>query len=84
MIKARGTYAGAPLILLGLSYENVARLFADEPIVVRTSRPAPDGIGLDGGPVIGPTEDAIMTSMRQAGISPDIFHDDRPQGGAKP
>jgi hypothetical protein len=78
---ASGTYGDEDFVLLGLTHENVARLFADEPIVVRTSRPPPSGIALSGGPVIvivaGATEDAILASMKAAGLSASAIHDDR-------
>lgn len=82
MIKASGAYGDEDLVLLGLTHENVARLFADEPIVVRTSDPPPGGVALNGGPVIvivaGSTEDAILASMKAAGLSASIIRDDRP------
>jgi hypothetical protein len=87
VIKGRGrTGDGRDLILLGLSHENVARLFADEPIVVRTAEPGPRGVGLEGGPVVvlvaGSTEDAIVESMRAAGVTAELTHDDRTGGGS--
>lgn len=72
MIMARGTRDGRELVLLGLSHENVARLFADEPIVVRTALPAPNGVGLEDGPDIilfaGSDEEAMVTRMRAGGL----------------
>lgn len=73
MLKARGTGAnGQEFVLLGLSHENVARLFADEPIVVRTAKPPPAGVALDNGPdiilVAGSDEDAIAAKLRAAGL----------------
>jgi hypothetical protein len=85
VIKARGrTNDGRDLVLLGLSHENVARLFADEPIVVPTSAPGPRGIGLDGGPVVvivaGSDEDAIVESLRAAGLEAEQLYDERGEG----
>lgn len=37
MIKATATSPDGPVLLLGLSGENVARLFADEPILIDTT-----------------------------------------------
>jgi hypothetical protein len=73
MIRARGrTGGGEDLVVLGLSHENVARLFADEPIVVRTAEPAPAGVALEGGPVIvilaGSDERAIVDKLTAAGL----------------
>lgn len=44
MIRARATAGEREIVILGLSAENVARLFASEPIVVRVSQPPPDGL----------------------------------------
>jgi hypothetical protein len=72
MLKARGTRQGREFVLLGLSHENVARLFADEPIVVCTAQPAPDGMGLDDGPdiilIAGTDEDAMVERLRAGGL----------------
>lgn len=82
MIKARGTASdGRPMVLLGLTHENVARLFANEPIVVRTADPAPAGVALEGGPdvvlIAGADEDTIVESMRAAGLTAAVTHDGR-------
>lgn len=75
MIKARGVgHNGQDFILLGLSHENVARLFADEPFVVRTAQPPPTGVGLTDGPdiilIAGSDEEAITAKLRAAGLVP--------------
>ncbi len=81
MIKARGQRGGRDMVLLGLTHENVARLFADEPIVVSTAAPAPRGVGLVNGPdiviVAGVDEDAIVAAMQAAGLAADVIHDER-------
>jgi len=81
VIKARGSLDGRDMVLLGLTHENVARLFADEPLHVATSAPGPDGLGLTGGPdiviVVGADEDAILEAMRAAGVAPERVHDGR-------
>lgn len=81
MIKARGQRGGRDMVLLGLTNENVARLFADEPIVVSTAMPAPQGVGLVNGPdiviVAGADEDSIVAAVRAAGVAADVIHDDR-------
>jgi hypothetical protein len=74
MIKARGTTKdGRDLVILGLSHENVARLFADEPILVRTAEPGPTGVGLEGGPdvavIVGKDEGAIVAKLRSYGLA---------------
>lgn len=67
MIKALGrTGAGVPLLVLGLSAENVRRLLADEPITFNLSE-----LGLPPAQVIivgGPTEDAIMGLLAGRGL----------------
>lgn len=73
VIKASGqTRNGENLIVLGLSHENVARLFADEPIVIHTAAPGPAGVGLDGGPVVviiaGSDERSIVDRLVAAGL----------------
>lgn len=63
---------GRPAVLLGLAHENVARLFAEEPIVVDTAAPPPAGLGLDGGITViiiaGETEQSMVDKLRAAGV----------------
>jgi hypothetical protein len=48
VLKARGTHNdGRPLVMLGLTHDNLARLVAREPIVVDTA-----DVGIDDGPWI--------------------------------
>lgn len=82
MIRARGsTKDGEDLVVLGLSHENVARLFADEPILIRTALPGPAGVGLEGGPVIvilaGTDEHEMVDKLVAAGlVGPEDIHDE--------
>jgi hypothetical protein len=81
MIKARGQRGGRDMILLGLTHENVARLFADEPIVVRTALPGPEGVDLPDGPdivlVAGSDENAIVEALRAGGLTAEVTYDER-------
>lgn len=67
MIKASGRDAlGRPLLVLGLSGENMTRLMADEPIRLDTG-----ALGLPPMTVLivgGRTEDAITAKLRQHGL----------------
>jgi hypothetical protein len=68
MIKARGrTKDGRPFILLGLSAENCRRLLAGQPIKIDTQRSAPEGVGLQDGPVIAvcaaATEELLLKEL---------------------
>lgn len=67
MIKAAGTHDGRPLIILGLSHENLARLVADEPILFDATT-----LGFDGNVLIvaGKTEDDIAASLP----TPKVIH----------
>lgn len=69
MIKATGkTGDGRPMVLLGLSGENVTRLMADEPIRFDLAE-----LGLPSMVVVivgGRTEDAITEKLREAGLLP--------------
>lgn len=47
MLKFKGQMRGRPLIGLGLTDENLARLRSDEPMIVDTQE-----LGLEGGPYI--------------------------------
>jgi hypothetical protein len=70
MIKAVGAHDGQPMLLLGLSGENMTRLMADEPIRFDTSE-------LPGLPAMvvvivgGRTEDAILAQLRNVGLLPE-------------
>lgn len=67
MIKATGRTAdGMPLLVLGLSGENVTRLMADEPIRLNLA-----DLGLPPMEVLivgGRTEDSIITDLQTAGV----------------
>jgi hypothetical protein len=67
VIKARGTAGdGKPVVILGLSGENVARLFAAEPIRLNLA-----DLGLPACHVIimaGKTEEAIAEQLRRGGL----------------
>lgn len=79
MIKALGSWGdGRDLVLLGLSHENVARLFADEPIQVDLSAPPPVGLALKDWPVVvilaGSTEESMLAALQKAGLAPPHVH----------
>jgi hypothetical protein len=78
MIKAAGTAGGKPLMLLGLSGENVTRLVAGEPISFDAQQ-----LGFPGNIMImyGRTEDDIVTELRKYGPSGDAYG---PSGDAQP
>lgn len=62
MIKAAGKHGDQPLLIIGLSGENVTRLMAGEPIQFDTT-----GMGLPGMSVVilgGRTEQAILADLR--------------------
>lgn len=66
MIKATGTYGGKPMLILGLSGENMTRLMADEPIVINCAE-----LGLTDMVVLlvgGRTEADIAAQLRTAGV----------------
>lgn len=67
MIKAAGEVNGRPMMLLGLSGENVTRLAAGEPIAFDG-----DQLGYAGKVVIvyGKTEDDIVAQLREHGLVP--------------
>lgn len=67
MIKAVGrTGAGQPLLVLGLSGENMTRLMADEPILIRMGDVGlPDCVVAIVG---GRTEDAIAEALEAGGL----------------
>lgn len=73
MIKGSGkTPLGLPVLFLGLSGENVTRLAAGEPIVVRPSEMA--GLDLPVMSVVigyGRTEEDIVETLRSAGLMPE-------------
>lgn len=71
MIKAAGkTVLGQPLLFLGLSGENVARLAAGEPIRVTTAHLAQLGLPATMEIVIhyGRTEAAILDELKAHGV----------------
>lgn len=66
MIKAVGERAGAPLVILGLSGENMTRLMAKEPIMLDLSE-----LGLPRMTVLiigGRTEADIESDLRRHGL----------------
>jgi hypothetical protein len=67
MIKAPGrTPDGRPLLLLGLSAENMTRLMADEPIVIDTDQLGNAFAGMPSMAIVivgGRTEDAIVEQL---------------------
>lgn len=68
MIKAAGTRGGKPMLILGLSGENMTRLMAGEPIMLDTA-----ALGLPEMNVVivgGRTEDAITADLRAHGLLP--------------
>jgi hypothetical protein len=79
MIKAAGkTGLGVPLLLLGLSGENVTRLAAGEPI--RVSAAAMRELGLPQLEVVlhyGQTEDDILAELKAHGMEMKEFRDER-------
>lgn len=87
MIRAPGVLDGVPLLLLGLSGENMTRLMAGEPIVVDTAakelRGAP--VQLPAMHVLimgGRTEETIMAELHEHGIA-QVMHR-TPQGDGTP
>lgn len=77
MIKAVGrTGAGVPLLILGLSGENMTRLMADEPIKIDLAE-----LGLRPMQVVivgGRTEDAITDQLIAVGLLPEEARGRRP------
>lgn len=68
VIKAVGKAHGKPMLLLGLSGENVTRLMADEPIKFDLAE-----LGLASMVVVivgGRTEESIMDQLRGGGLLP--------------
>lgn len=69
-----------PSLLFGLSYENLARLCAGEPIVIETSLPNSEGgLGLEGGPTVilcaGETEQSLLADLQAVpGFIVDELH----------
>ena len=71
MIKAAGkTRNGNPLLLLGISGENVTRLAAGEPIHIPAADIAALGLpAVEIAIIYGRTEDAIAAELRGAGAT---------------
>lgn len=70
MIKARGVKDGRPLVILGLSGENMTRLMAKEPILFDLSE-----LGLPSTTVLivgGRTEADIEADLREHDLLPPI------------
>lgn len=80
MLKARSTAGdGTPIMMIGLSAENVTNLTAGDPIVFNTSE-----LGLPPCHVLityGRTEEAILHGMREKGVTTRV-HRTRRAGGA--
>lgn len=73
MIKAVGKADGKPMLLLGLSGENMTRLMADEPIKFDLAE-----LGLPAMVVViigGRTESAIMAQLHAAGLLLQEYQD---------
>lgn len=74
MIKARLQLKdGQPLVVLGLSGENITRLMADEPILFNLA-----DVGLGDGKLMvigGRTEGAIIAQLQTAGLLPEQLPD---------
>lgn len=81
MIKAAGqTGDGKPLLLLGLSGENITRLVAGEPINITSAWMVEMGLPeLTIALVYGRTEEAIMVELRAQGFADEHteVHDGR-------
>jgi hypothetical protein len=68
MIKVAGMLHGKPLLILGLSGENMTRLMADEPMLIHAADlDLPD---IEIVIVGGRTEHAIMQQLREVGLAP--------------
>ncbi|HEY0933725.1 MAG TPA: hypothetical protein VGD91_08285 [Trebonia sp.] len=84
MIKAAAkTKLGVPVLILGLSGENVTRLAAGEPI--RVSAAAMRELGLPQLEVVlhyGRTEDDILAELSSHGVTAGDFRDQRTPGGS--
>lgn len=75
---AMETTEGKPILFLGLSGENIARLVAGEPVHIRPDRTA--ALGLPPVEVVlhyGRTDDAIISEMQSLGMR---VHPVRPPG----
>jgi hypothetical protein len=79
MIKGllRGT-DGRAIVLLGLSNENVERLFKNKPIHIDLAAPRPAGLDLDGAPIVtiiaGETERGMIDDLSaQLGSSLEVI-----------
>jgi hypothetical protein len=75
VIKATGQYAGRPLVILGLSGENMTRLMADEPISINLA-----DLGLEPMQMLivgGRTEDEIAAQLKSFTDGRTKFHDER-------
>lgn len=79
MIKAAGrTRVGVPLLLLGLSGENVTRLTAGEPILIPPSQIRALGLPLMTVVVhYGRTEQAILDEFKAHNIELGVIIDER-------
>lgn len=67
MLKARGTHreSGRPLVIIGLTHDNIARMMASEPVLVDTA-----DLGLADGPwvcIFAGAEDEAGLALRLAG-----------------
>lgn len=78
MITGKGTYEDKPMLLMGLSGENVTRLMAGEPIVLDGAK-----VGFDNLMVVligGETEGAMAAALTVHGFisATTTIHDHRP------
>lgn len=67
MLKARGTHreTGRPLVILGLTHDNIARMMANDPVLVDTTE-----LGLKDGPwicIYAGAEDEAGLAVKLAG-----------------
>lgn len=74
MIKAfTKTTDGRRLVLLGMSRGNAQRMLDGHPVYVDLQEPAPKGLGIPGGDVIGivggDTEASILAELRRGGLN---------------
>lgn len=68
MLKGRGMKDGNPMLLLGLTGENLTRLVAGEPILVKAADMAAMGLpAIDVALTYGKTDEAILKEIKANG-----------------
>jgi hypothetical protein len=73
MIKGAGTKDGLPLLILGISGENVTRLAAGEPILIHASEMRRMGLpAIEVLITYGKTEQAILDDLAAAGMAAPV------------